>query len=91
MIPPSSDGGIFLVDLPVARAGLVVVVDNPGSLQMGADRHRTHILEAALLQVFADSVRQTGADWDRPVVSLIQNRLASGVSPDVIGEAAMLF
>ena len=92
MIPTFSDGGIRLVYLPEARAFLVVVVDDTAGLQVGVDRYRTHILEAALLHVFADSVGETVADRDRPdIMPLIQDRFATREAPDVIAEAAMLF
>ena len=76
----------------IARAAPVVVVNNPAGLQMRTDRHCTHILEAAFLQVFTDPVGQTIADRDHPdIVSLIQNRFSAGVGPNVIAKAAVLF
>ena len=65
MIPPFPDSGICLIDLLVAWAVFVVVVDDPAGLQVGVDRHRAHILEAALLQVFTDLVREAITDRDR--------------------------
>ena len=56
MIPPSVYGWIIAHDILITRAVLIVVVYDPAGLQMGVDRNRTHILEAALLQVFADPV-----------------------------------
>ena len=72
MIPPFSYGGIRLIDLPIARTILVVVIDDPAGLQVGVYRYRSHILETALLQVFTDPVGETVADWDRSdIMSLV--------------------
>ena len=67
MIPPLLYGRIFAHDPLKARAVPVVVVDDPAGLQVRVDRHRAHILEAALLQVFADAVGQPVAHRDRPI------------------------
>ena len=92
MIPPFSDGGICFINPLVARAILFMVVDNPAGLQMGVYRHRTQILEAALLQFFADPVGETVADRDRPdIMALVQDRLANREAPDVIAEATVSY
>ena len=91
MIPPFAHGRISIHDPVPTWAVFVMVIDDPARLQMGINRDRSDILEAALLQVFADLVRQAVADRDRPdVMPLIQNRLSFGITPDVITEAAKL-
>ena len=53
------------VDPVIAGAVFIVVIDDPAGLQVGIDRDRADIFEAAFLQIPADLIRQAVADWDR--------------------------
>ena len=49
-----------------------MVIYDPAGLQVGVDRYRTHIFEAAPLQVFTDPVGKAIADRDRSdIMSLV--------------------
>ena len=77
-----------VIDPLITRAVPVVVVDDPAGLQVGVDRDRAYILEAAFFQVFADPVGQAVADRDRPdIMSLIQDGFPVGIRPDIIAKA----
>ena len=74
MIPMFSDRGMYLINLPTAQTVLVRIVANPAGLKVGVDRYSADIFEAALLQVFADPVRETVADRNRTgIVALVQD------------------
>ena len=91
MVPSLPDSGMAFVDLYIARTILVVVIDDATGLQMGIDRHSSHVLKPALLEVFTDPVGEAVADRDSAfVMSLVQNRFAAREAPDIITEAAVL-
>ena len=43
-------------DLLIAGAFRIMIADDAAGLQVRIDRHRTHILEAALLEILTDPV-----------------------------------
>ena len=65
MIPALDYRRIPAVDPVIAGAVFIVVIDDPAGLQVGIDRDRADIFEAAFLQIPADLIRQAVADWDR--------------------------
>ena len=56
MIPPLVHGEVHFVNSLIARAILIVVIDDPTGLQVRVKRYRPNIFEAALLQDFTDFV-----------------------------------
>ena len=91
MIPTLIHGRELTHNPLIARAVLVMVVDDPAGLQMGVDRHCTHILEATLLQIFAYPLGQAVTDRDRASsMALVKDHLTIRVRPDEIAEAAVL-
>ena len=91
MIPPFVHSRIFAHNPLVTWAVLVVIIDNPTSLQMGVDRHCTDVFKTAFLQVLADPVRQTVTDRDwSGSMALIQNCLI-GYSVAATSATGMVF
>ena len=90
VIPALSYRRLSLVDLPIAGTVSVMVIDDAACLQMGINRNRSDVLEATPLHVFADAVRETVADRNRPhVMSLVQDGSVSGKAPDIVTEGAV--
>ena len=56
MIPLFVHSRIFAHNPLVTWAVLIMVIDNPTSLQVGVYRHSTYILESPFFQIFADPV-----------------------------------
>ena len=91
MIPAFVHGRVFRHDMLIAWAVFIVITDNPAGLQVGIDRDRTDIFEAALLQIFADPVRKPVAHRDRSCrMSLVEDCFTAGKAPHVIAEGAEL-
>lgn len=85
-------GRVHGVDLLIARAVLIMVVDDPAGLQVRVYRDRANILETTFFEILADPGGKPIADRDgTDIMTVVENGFAVGVCPDVVAKAAELF
>src|SRR5690348_2230110 len=85
-LSPFARGFLKPLDLPVARASYLMIIDHAHGLHDGIDDHGPAELEAALAHVLGDLFRQLRLRLNiPPMVELVHDRLVADEAPDIVG------